>query len=464
MLLDKTKMPMVFSVLSNVFVLVSTLLLGFFLPKYISMETYAQYRAYLLYANYVGLFHFGFINGIYLKYGKYDYSDLPRPKFSGYTRFLFIAQALVEVILFLLLYVIYGNDGIISPVFFVVMNIFLINVNCYFALVNQFTRRFSLDAIIQLLQMGLQLFGFVLLLIFKVDNYIIFLTVVTITNLIVLGLNCFKCKDILPVLSSSELLTFTEVKELISRGSKVMFSEYIALIVVGIDSILVNLFMSVEEFSLYAFSVSIVTGVFSLIGVIGKLVFPYLKRTEESKRGIIYDKMKYYITLFSSVICGMVLVIPIIIDSFIPDYSGGVLIIRILGGAAIFKGVQDLVCVNFFKAINYEKGFIKTNSIVIAIGLFSDVFALMVFSSMNAIASASVLTFLIWYLLSDHALKKKMNMRGCKSDGFVLATTVLFYACVFLKPVIGLIIYYPVLFVLALCFHKLYNTGTESDH
>ena len=54
---------------ANVVNLLFSLLSNFLLPKYLSIETYAGIKTFQLYVSYVGLFHLGYVDGIYLKYG-----------------------------------------------------------------------------------------------------------------------------------------------------------------------------------------------------------------------------------------------------------------------------------------------------------------------------------------------------------------------------------------------------------
>ena len=42
---------------------------GFFLPKYLSVESYADYKIFILYISYVGILHLGYVDGVYIKYG-----------------------------------------------------------------------------------------------------------------------------------------------------------------------------------------------------------------------------------------------------------------------------------------------------------------------------------------------------------------------------------------------------------
>ena len=55
--------------LANAINVLFSLATNFLLPKFLSVESYAGIKEFQLYVSYVGLFHFGFVDGIYLKYG-----------------------------------------------------------------------------------------------------------------------------------------------------------------------------------------------------------------------------------------------------------------------------------------------------------------------------------------------------------------------------------------------------------
>lgn len=55
--------------IANLVNVVFSLATNFLLPKYLSIESYAGIKEFQLYVSYVGLFHLGFVDGIYLKYG-----------------------------------------------------------------------------------------------------------------------------------------------------------------------------------------------------------------------------------------------------------------------------------------------------------------------------------------------------------------------------------------------------------
>jgi hypothetical protein len=162
--------------------------------------------------------------------------------------------------------------------------------------------------------------------------------------------------------------------------------------------------------------------------------------------------MKLYITLFAAVVCGMTIVVNMLIPWFLPNYTDCIPLLKMLGITSVLKGLQELLCGNFFKALNYDKGYFKTNILAFGIGLASDIAAYLLFKSMMSIAIASVISFLVWYIACDLILKRKMEMRAFGlHDMLIPGIIVLYYFCVFCPPMLGLALYYFMM-VLTLIF------------
>ena len=61
---------------ANVINLIISLINGFILPKFLSIETYAATRTYYLYVSYTGSLALGYADGLYLKYGGMKMADV----------------------------------------------------------------------------------------------------------------------------------------------------------------------------------------------------------------------------------------------------------------------------------------------------------------------------------------------------------------------------------------------------
>ena len=78
------------SVLAQFISVVTSFILGFIVPKFIDEYQYAYWQLYVLYAGYVGLLHFGLLDGLVLRYSQYDYNELDKPLVRSQVRILFI--------------------------------------------------------------------------------------------------------------------------------------------------------------------------------------------------------------------------------------------------------------------------------------------------------------------------------------------------------------------------------------
>ena len=127
---------------SNIIKLISGILVGLLLPRILGVTDYGFYKTFTLYTSYVGLLMLGICDGIYLKYGGYEYEELPKEKFLLYTRFFCLMEAILSGILITVSIFLLKND---FKYIFLCVSIYLLltNITGYFQIVSQITSRFS---------------------------------------------------------------------------------------------------------------------------------------------------------------------------------------------------------------------------------------------------------------------------------------------------------------------------------
>ena len=138
----KTLLNIVKVSISNIIKLLSSVLVGFLLPKIIGVTDYGYYKTFTLYASYVGLFYFGIADGIYLKYGGMSYEELDKSTFRFYSKFLILLELIISFVgaVITLLFI----PGELKFVF-ICLFIYLIayNITGYFQIISQITSRFN---------------------------------------------------------------------------------------------------------------------------------------------------------------------------------------------------------------------------------------------------------------------------------------------------------------------------------
>ncbi|WP_207208034.1 lipopolysaccharide biosynthesis protein [Xylanivirga thermophila] len=85
---------------SNLISLLISTVVTLIVPKLIGVEEYGYWQLYLFYSSYLGFLHFGWIDGIYLRYGGAEYDKLDRKLFfSSLLCYYVIIKSAVEGIM-----------------------------------------------------------------------------------------------------------------------------------------------------------------------------------------------------------------------------------------------------------------------------------------------------------------------------------------------------------------------------
>lgn len=443
---------------SNVLTILVSLFTGFILPKELSIEDYAYYRVYLLYIAYAGFFHFGFVNGIYLKYGNLDVNQIPKKIFRTYSYFMVLMQALAVVGLAAALFVggFFMEAEKVVAFAFVVINIPLINIKWFYSSINQFTKRFVIDSYVTFLQNILNLAMVLFVILFRWYDYRILLVILTICNFLCMVIAMGQNKQIL--WGRREPLGEVGIPALIKSGFFLMLSEFIGLIILGIDSMFVDNLFSQTDFAMYSFAVSVIAVIYTLITVVSNLIYPYLVRVSEEKYAEYYALMSDTLTVVSVFSMLSFYVAEFAILKWLGKFTPSITVIAILFGTIVFRALITLVCGNYFKVLKMIKAYTENNVFAIAISFILNVAAYLLFHDYTYIAVASLLSFIIWYVVTDRIFIRQLEITA---SGYVvryvciLSSLVLFYVLKDVEPVRAFLLYFAgSIIICALCFHR----------
>lgn len=199
---------------------------------------------------------------------------------------------------------------------FVIVNIPLINIKWFFSSINQFTKRFVIDSYLTITQNILNVVAVGCIIAFHLYTYLSILIFTTIMNFVCMSLSIYQNKEI--ILAKSGKVQLSEVGGLIKTGFFLMLSEFVGIIILGIDSIFVQQFMPKYTFSMYQFAVSIVSLVFTMVTVVTNLVYPYLVRADENKYGLYYTMLSDVVSVVSAAAMAAFFAAKFIIQLWIP--------------------------------------------------------------------------------------------------------------------------------------------------
>ncbi|MDY4937410.1 MAG: oligosaccharide flippase family protein, partial [Candidatus Onthovivens sp.] len=262
---------------SNACILLSGILVGFLLPKIIDQVDYGYYKTFTLYIAYIGLFHFGIIDGIYLKYGDKDYNELDKEKFRFYTRFLLILEGAISL-LFIIISLFAIQEKEMKFIFVMVsLTLFSTNITSYFQYISQITRRFkelTLRNIVQSILISLAIIS--LFISYKYFRLVINFEIYTIIYVIILFLlmvwYIFAYRDITFGKASKGL--YKDILYFLKIGFPLLIANLAINLIFMIDRQFVNILYDKVTYATYAFSYNMLSLITTLINSIALVIYP----------------------------------------------------------------------------------------------------------------------------------------------------------------------------------------------
>lgn len=418
--------------------LMASIVTSILLPKILNIEGYGFFRIFTLYLSYTALLHFGFIDGILLRFAGTDYESLPKKEVRTYSRFYIVMQLIIGVVILLSSFFAPDKDYR-----FIIMmmgvDMVAINITSYYQFLSQATKRFREYAMKNLFLSGVKavfvllLFGLHILLHWQI-SYRVYLVFLVAFDCLMLGWYLLIYHDI--TLGKGEALSHLKkpLRSLFETGILLTVAYQASHLIHMLDRQFVSLLYPVETYAVYAFSYHLVTLISTMVSSIAIVMFPMLKKSGKE------EIQKNYSTILSGVCAiiggALVLYYPLVafIGWFLPEYTASIAYLKIILPCILYTGSISVVMFTFVKVLNENFRFFRNSLLILGLGFLLNCVAQWAFHSPKAISYASLVTMAVWFILEGHHLKKLVNLSYIKEFFYVLAVTLGFLGIVQFVP------------------------------
>lgn len=411
------------------------------LPKLIGVEEYGYWQLYIFYSSYVGFLHFGWNDGIYLRYGGEKYKDLDKKTFFSQFWMLATFQLVFGTLIFL-----YGvfNQHTKNGFIFEATAICMLFVNLrYFLLYTlQCTNRIKEYAAITLFEKVLYCVLIILMLVSGFRNFEFMIWADLIGKLASLIYAAYFCKDIVFRHYKDFQINFREAFTNIDVGIKLMFSNIASMLILGIIRFGIQHTWGVKIFGKVSLSLSISNLTMTFITAVGVIMFPLLRRTEQSKLPNLFKTFRAVLTF---VLLGcLILYYPlnVILLAWLPKYSESLKYLAIIFSLCVYAGRMELLVNTFLKTLRKERLILLINVISLLASLL--ITSIVALGLRNLILTVTSIVVLIAfrYTLAEILLSKLLHVTIKKEIFYETSLITLFIITGwFFSSITGFIIY-----------------------
>lgn len=346
----------IFHTISSNFVkIVVTGILTIIIPKFFSVESYGYWQLYIFYTSYVGFFHLGWCDGIYLKEGGKNFNDL---NFSSYKN-QFFSLVFFQICICILIVISSNlltdiNHEKLVILIGVCFNAIIVTPCTMLNYLMQATdkiKEFSYSTILgRVTYFSLVCLG----LFFHIDfEWIIIADLIGWS--ITLIYSCFMCKKIFMIKAEQLSTTILEILNNINIGIKLMIANIASTLIIGIVRMAIEANWGIEVFGKISLSINFCNLALIFINSVSIVLYPILKRIGNNDLNNIYQILDNIFLPFLFISLTLFFPIKIFISVWLPQYESSLVYMAILFPICIYESKISLLIYTFFKVLRKEK-------------------------------------------------------------------------------------------------------------
>jgi len=442
-----------YTVFVNIISLIVSLLTVIILPKIMDITAYSYWQLYLFYCSYIVFINIGWIDGIYLRYGGYNYVDLPKNVFITQFWSLVVYLLIITSCMSIVFLTFNTTENKMFVLLATCISGLIYICRIYYQFILQSTNKLKEYANILLID---RILFSIMIALLIMEQFIEFKTLISIDILIkfiTLLYAIIICRDITFGKFVSFRNAFKEVISNVSVGIKLTIANVAGILIVGIVRVGIEQMWSIETFGEISFTLSVNNLVLVFINAIGLVMFPVLCRAPQV---ILLHIYKHTRTALITPLLGIIILyypVKLILSMWLPQYSKTLDYMALLFPIIIFESKMSLIINPYFKALRKEKLLLIINFIAVVVSLITTIITILIHDLTIIIVS---ITFLLAFrcILAELLLSKILSWDVKKEIALEISLLISF-VCLnwYLNSWISIIVY-TMLYLIYLVINK----------
>ena len=429
------------SVIAQIISLAVSFIMNLVLPKFISEYQYALWQTYLLYVGYVGILHFGLLDGIVLRYSQYDYEELDKVRIRSQFKCLLVMTNTFCTIAIICVSLFCQNE--MRTVFIMTaIGIITRTIFTYTSYSFQITNRIKYYAEMIIGYRIIYGIGVIAMLLLGFHSFYFFCAVDLGSDVFGVLFSLHNNKGLYFGKSLKIKETLEEAKKNISAGILLMISNWSSFLLTGSARMIIQWHWDKLTFGKVSFAFSITNLFLTFVTAISVVLFPSLKRTNKENLPGLYKKIR-------AVMNPVLIIILIfyypgcwILKQWLPEYNNSLLYLGILLPIIIFSSKISLLTNNYLKALRKEKTMLIINLISVGAAICMFTFSAYVTNSLKILLFFIVVAIMFCSILSESVVMKELNIFNIREFINEIVMALIFMFTTMMKSQIkGMLVY-----------------------
>jgi len=415
-----------FSLTSNaVAFLISTLIVAV-VPKVIGGTEYGYFQLYIFYSAYVGFFHLGWCDGIYLRYGGAYYDKLDKRRMSGQFWLLLAFETGVTAAILLVTWLRAPQQDTRFVLVVTALSIIVVIPKTMLSYVLQATNRIREYSLVTVAEKVVYCLLVIVSLALGSRYYKPLILADIAGKAVSLVLAAAYCRDLIFTRWEPFRRAAAETWQNISVGVKLMVANVAGMLILGIVRLAINDRWSIEVFGKVSLSLSVSNLLMVLVGAVGTVLFPLLKRVDGGRLQELYGRLRdcLMVPLFAV----LVLFYPLraLLTLWLPQYAESFRYMALLFPVCVFDSKLQMLVNTYMKAMRQEKTLLRVNVITMLLSLATTAVTVYWLGNLELAVLSILVLFAFRCTLAESRLAKVMGLSVGRDMALELGLTAVF--------------------------------------
>lgn len=431
-----------YTISSNFISLVISTLVVVIVPKLIGIEDYGYWQLYLFYASYVGFLHFGWSDGIYLRYGGEDYDSLDKKIFSSQFYLMVFFQLFIALAITIFSFIIISDGNKLFILVMVAINIIIVNVLSILLLTLQATNRIKDYANINIISRVSYITLIIMFLLFGIREYKMMIIADLIGKLLSLIYAVYACSEIAFHKFHSFDNSMRETVENIRVGIKLMFANIASMLIIGVVRFGIEYSWDIKTFGKISLTLSISNILMLFINAIAIVIFPVLRKLNKKSLPELYSIIRDILMVVLFIILLFYFPINVIFLNWLPKYADSLVYMALLFPIGVYEGKMGLLINTYLKTLRKEKYIMRVNIIILFLSMITTLFTTLIFNNLYAAILSILVLITIRCVVAEIYISKLFGISLIKDILYEIIMTIVFVYIGFkTQPNLGFILY-----------------------
>ena len=379
-----------------------SILQGLLVPKILGVEQYGYWQLFIFYQSYVGFFHLGLCDGLYLLRGGQRRSEIDKRSVNSQFVFGIFFQSLFALVI--VAFALFGPQGPERSFVIFWTGVFLViqNAATYLGYVFQAmneTKTFSYSSIVERLCFLVPLLFLLLTRTRSFEPYVLSYVFSSCCQLIYC---LWHARDFLASGYEGWGKSAKDSAKSIQVGYKLLLSNIASMLILGVARAAIDQVWGIATFGKLSFALSMVNFFSAFVSQAAMVLFPALRQSSEREVAKFYGAARDAMVLLFPF--AYVLYFPAIwlLGLWLPDYASSFIYFALLLPICVFDSKMNITCTTLFKVRREEKTLLYVNVAICALSTALTLLGALIIKSPLFIIGSVVVCLVVRSLWSEH--------------------------------------------------------------